>query len=152
MNVHKRTKDNLFQEVKGILLHIIKAYLFLMYICSSSKGKRAQVFFDLVFNGQITREEIEKILRAHSTYEDKDGLRYFKFRDFIVDINKILNPPVLPTRGPDIEIIGTIAHRHIHSYKNKYEAAGFFSFSFEFLYLQALHSMARFTLQWIFVD
>lgn len=82
----------------------------MIYIYSSSKGKRAQVFFDLVFNGQITREEIEKILRAHSTYEDKDGLRYFKFRDFIVDINKILNPPVLPTRGPDIEIIGTIAH------------------------------------------
>lgn len=94
-----------------------------MYICSSSKGKRAQVFFDLVFNGQITREEIEKILRAHSTYEDKDGLRYFKFRDFIVDINKILNPPVLPTRGPDIEIIGTIAHKHTHSDKAKYKAA-----------------------------
>ena len=66
------------------------------------------VFFDLAFNGQITREEIEKILRAHSSYEDRDGLRYFKFQDFIVDINKILNPPVLPTRGPDIEIIGMV--------------------------------------------
>lgn len=103
----------------------------MIYIYSSSKGKRAQVFFDLVFNGQITREEIEKILRAHSTYEDKDGLRYFKFRDFIVDINKILNPPVLPTRGPDIEIIGTIAHKHTHSYKAKYKAAVVFLTSVE---------------------
>lgn len=67
-----------------------------------------------MFNSQITREEIDKILRAHATYEDKDGLRYFKFKDFVVDINKILNPPVLPTRGPNIEIIGMKAgHKDI---------------------------------------
>lgn len=92
-----------------------------MYICSFSKGKRVQVFFDLVFNGQIIREEIEKILRVYFIYEDKDGFRYFKFRDFIVDINKIFNLFVFLIRGLDIEIIGIIVYKYIYFYKVKYK-------------------------------
>lgn len=102
-----------------------------MYICSFSKGKRAQVFFDLVFNGQIIREEIEKILRVYFIYEDKDGLRYFKFRDFIVDINKIFNLFVFLICGLDIEIIGIIVYKYIYFDKVKYKVAVVF-FKFQF--------------------
>lgn len=102
-----------------------------MYICSFSKGKRAQVFFDLVFNGQIIREEIEKILRVYFIYEDKDGFRYFKFRDFIVDINKIFNLFVFLIWGLDIEIIGIIVYKYIYFDKVKYKVVVVF-FKFQF--------------------
>lgn len=69
-------------------------------------------------------------MRVYFIYEDKDGLRYFKFRDFIVDINKIFNLFVFLIRGLDIEIIGIIVYRYIYFYKVKYKVeVVFFNFS-----------------------
>lgn len=65
-------------------------------------------------------------MRVYFIYEDKDGLRYFKFRDFIVDINKIFNLFVFLICGLDIEIIGIIVYRYIYFYKIKYEVAVIF--------------------------
>lgn len=69
-------------------------------------------------------------MRVYFIYEDKDGLRYFKFRDFIVDINKIFNLFVFLIWGLDIEIIGIIVYRYIYFYKVKYKVeVVFFNFS-----------------------
>lgn len=62
-------------------------------------------------------------MRVYFIYEDKDGFRYFKFRDFIVDINKIFNLFVFLIRGLDIEIIGIIVYKYIYFDKVKYKVA-----------------------------
>ena len=75
-------------------------------VIKDSRGNSAFLNFDLMFNDKITEEEILRILRLKTLKEENNGFEVTKIRDFIIDINHIVSPPVLPTVGPHIDIIG----------------------------------------------